>query len=329
MNDFISRILYDPTATTDARSERHLAVALGYPSTWRVCRRLIPVSDGEDNCNAQPKLIQDVIYAGNPNKDVDRWYCHEAAQLASTEFKGDSPCFQFEGGHMTQQLPKFQKGDKVEVRYSRKWYAAEILKRKAGKKGIKYTVLYTEDNSSQENVREVNIRLAPPDSSAYELAGTLGLPEGWKATKNNKRFIFESPDGLTFRNKKSALAHVKETVVEGEDPPWRAAGHELIGKFVLHTHIQKLSGARSLSIDQIGKVVGWISDSDTDRQGQPGYVSEKTNAPAALFHVAFEEAPGHAYPKYLLEYQDLEENEIREILMPEDEEPKSKRPRTN
>jgi len=321
MNDFISRLLNDPSPTTDSRSERHLAVALGYPETWRVCRRLIAV----ENDAEEPKtlLIQDVIYAGNPKKEVDRWYCHEAAQLACTEFNGDS--FQFKGGHMTQQLPKFQKGDRVEVHYGRKWYAAEISKRKSGKNGIRYTVLYTEDNSTQDNVQEKKIRLAPSDDSAFELAGTLGFPEGWKATKNNKRYIFVSPEGLTFRNKASAMAHVKETAVEGEDPPWRTAGHGLIGKLVLYSHSQKLSGARSVNIEQIGRVVGWISDSDTDRQGQPGYVSEKTNEPAALFHVEFEECPGHAYPKYLLDFQDLEEEEIRDSLLPDDDEPKSKK----
>mmetsp|Transcript_22851 Transcript_22851/g.26047 ORF Transcript_22851/g.26047 Transcript_22851/m.26047 type:complete len:176 (+) Transcript_22851:184-711(+) len=171
--------------------------------------------------------------------------------------------------------------------------------------------------------------MAPPDSSALELAGKLGLPAGWKATKNNKRYIFVSPEGLTFRNKKAAVAHAKSMIVEEtEDPPWRAAGHELIGREVLYCHSHKLSGARSVTIEQMGFVRGWISDTDTDRQGHPGYISERTKQPAALFHVIFGELPGqHLYPKYLLAYQDMEESEVREILIPDDIFPKHKQKR--
>jgi hypothetical protein len=79
---------------------------------------------------------QDVIYAGNPNKGVDRWYCHEAAQLAATQFVPGNP-YQFKGGHLTKQVPKFHKGDVIEVKYGRKWYAAKISKRKEALDGIK------------------------------------------------------------------------------------------------------------------------------------------------------------------------------------------------
>jgi hypothetical protein len=161
MNALISKILKDPTPTSDARSERHLAVALGYPTTWRVRRRILtntghlqkgPAENAEkaaENiapgplCNSSnnpgsstiPK-IQDVIYAGNPKKGVDRWYNHEAAMVAALTSTGDNP-FQFKGGHLTKVVPKFQKGDEVEVKYGRKWYAAKIVKRKEAPEGIK------------------------------------------------------------------------------------------------------------------------------------------------------------------------------------------------
>ena len=155
MNAIISKILKDPTPTTDARSERYLAVALGYPTTWRVRRRIfanparcdlglteISTKPAENVSSdplliEKPTIIQDVIYAGNPNKGVDRWYNHEAAMVASLTSTGDNP-YQFKGGHLTKIVPKFQKGDDVEVKYGRKWYPANILKRKEAPEGIKY-----------------------------------------------------------------------------------------------------------------------------------------------------------------------------------------------
>lgn len=159
MNALIFKILKDPTPTTDARSERHLAVALGYPTTWRVRRRILanparthlglaennaktaenespdPLSSGNSSSNSIPK-IQDVIYAGNSKKGVDRWYNHEAAMVAALTSTGDNP-YQFKGGHLTKIVPKFQKGDDVEVKYGRQWYAAKIVKRKEAPEGIK------------------------------------------------------------------------------------------------------------------------------------------------------------------------------------------------
>lgn len=161
MNALISKILKDPTPTSDARSERHLAVALGYPTTWRVRRRILahPLhshlelaeknettaekvspdprgsSSNTQGSNTIPK-IEDVVYAGNPKKGVDRWYNHEAAMVAALTSTGDNP-FQFKGGHLTKIVPKFQKGDDVEVKYGRKWYAAKIVKRKEAPEGVK------------------------------------------------------------------------------------------------------------------------------------------------------------------------------------------------
>lgn len=156
MNAFISKILKDPSPTTDARSERHLAAALGYPTTWRIRRRILAnparcdlglaenSTKAAENDSSDPLLtekpttiIQDVIYAGNPKKGVDRWYNHEAAMVASLTSTGDNP-YQFKGGHLAKIVPKFQKGDDVEVKYGREWYSAKILKRKEVPEGIKY-----------------------------------------------------------------------------------------------------------------------------------------------------------------------------------------------
>ena len=82
---------------------------------------------------------------------------------------------------------------------------------------------------------------------------------------------------------------------EGDDPPWRITGHEFIGK--------------KIDVDSnIGLIVGWIAETDVDKNGQPGYVSESDGKPAALFHVQFE-------TNSVLETQDFEEFEGLNYLL--------------
>ena len=52
------------------------------------------------------------------------------------------------------------------------------------------------------------------------------------------------------------------------------------------------------------------------QEGNPGYVSDKTNKPANLYHVVFDDNPGHPYAQYLLHETDLEEYEILDKLLP-------------
>jgi hypothetical protein len=176
MHAIIAKALVEPTPTTDATSERYLAVALGYPTTWRVSRQILSTAVLDDNTRDQQKIktndgakensssrappkngsaeltgsavpspipvpekqkiiIQDVIYAGNPKKGVDRWYCHETAMVASVEWEGNS--YAHKGGHLTKIIPKFTKGDAVEVKYGKKWFAAKISKKKEAPDGIR------------------------------------------------------------------------------------------------------------------------------------------------------------------------------------------------
>ena len=118
MSAVLCRILNDKTPTDGAKSERYLAVALGYPLTWRVRRRV-----------DEQGLVIDVIYAGNPKEGADRWYNHEAAFLAAQEFEGTNP-EQFKGGHMRKRPALFQKDDFVEVRHKHCWNPATIKKKK-------------------------------------------------------------------------------------------------------------------------------------------------------------------------------------------------------
>jgi hypothetical protein len=181
----------------------------------------------------------------------------------------------------------------------------------------RYSVVYIVDESTQDNIRETSIRMAPPSSTGKELATSMGFPQGWEATKNGKQYLFTSPQGETFRTKKAALKFVRETTVEGEDPPWRTTGHELMHRRVTHELYHKLGRARHVMIEQTGKVTGWISETDNDRNGEPGYLSEDTGKPASLFHIVFQDKPGHPYGKYLLDSQDMEEEEVRKLLIEE------------
>jgi len=82
---------------------------------------------------------------------------------------------------------------------------------------------------------------------------------------------------------------------EGDDPPWRITGHEFIGKKIV--------------VDsKPGMIVGWIAETDVDKNGQPGYVSETDGKPAALFHVEFDSDSA-------IESQDFEEYEILNYLL--------------
>jgi hypothetical protein len=72
-------------------------------------------------------------------------------------------------------------------------------------------------------------------------------------------------------------------------------------------------------------VSGWISEEDKDRKGEPGYICEATGKPVNLFHVVFDDVPGHPYAKEMLDFQDMEEGEVRSILVDEETvEPPSK-----
>lgn len=192
-----------------------------------------------------------------------------------------------------------------------------------------YSILYTVDESTQDHIPESDIRPAPASSSKLELAATLGFPAGWEATQQKKRYVFTSPAGEIFRSKKAALDYLRDLTSEAEDPPWRTAGHVLMGRRVFYQQAHKLSGARSVMVEQVGNVVGWISKTDKDRHGEPGYVSEETGKPASLFHVVFSDQPGHAYPKHLIESMDMEEEEATRMLIEEGSQPPKKRTRVS
>ena len=96
----ISRALFDPKPTTDDKSERYLAMALGYPSSWHVVRtieeEIVPKQQQQEESSDEKKrrlMIVDRIYAGNPADGVDMWFNHRAAQVSNRIKRVDSFVF--------------------------------------------------------------------------------------------------------------------------------------------------------------------------------------------------------------------------------------------
>lgn len=121
-----SKIIETAPPTTDARSERQLAAALGYPLSWHVVR-LSPDKP-------------DFIYAGDPSKNVAVWLNHEAAQRAAADWE-EGKSSPFKGGHLLPIKPLYKKNEVVEVLYKSKWYPATIVKRKDYEDEYRYVVL--------------------------------------------------------------------------------------------------------------------------------------------------------------------------------------------
>lgn len=317
----MGKALWDPTPTTTDLQSRQLAAALGYPSQWRVVRSL---DDGR---------LVDRIYSGEPGSGCDTWFNHAGAMEAAAAWEtSDQTPHAFKGGHLLPLQPLFDKGDKVQVFYQNEWWDAKILRRKEYPGIFKYQVFYPTDSSKQGGVEEFLIRHRPTEVDPEVTASALGFGEGWKAySVGSGKWKIVSPSGETYKTKKAALeafqAQVKEASDEG-DPPWRTVDNEYLGKRVKWITHHKASARRTVALEQTGIVTGWISETDVDKEGQPGFVSE-TGEPARLYHVKFEEDPHHAYSSHLLSEQDLEEWELKECLIPDDEVgPPTKKQRT-
>ena len=312
-----ARALWDPKPAKTPLSQQTLAYALGYPSDWRVERTVEKTKDGA-------VVISDRIHYKAKNKSHYTWFHHDAAHRAAAEFERDGT---LNASHLLPPLPRYAKGDLVQVRYEGKWYAGTILKRRKKADEFLYTVHYTEDDSTQSDVEEVDIK---PGEDPSMLAAELGFPNDWKAARKGARFVFTAPTGERFTTKKAALKFLKEqcqtqpAAEEDEgDPPWRTEGHEFLGRRISYTSTHKVSGTRRIKVEQEGTIVGYIDEKDLDSQGNPGFISESSGKPANLFHVVFKDDPHHPYAQHLLTSQDLEEFEVLECLL--EETPKSKR----
>ena len=326
---WMEKVLTLPRPTRNDWEAQQLAYALGYPSGWRVVRHLEEVppcgtteTPSSDITNPTKTIIVDRIVAAEEDENMmlidthnhDVWF-HHAAAAEQAEILYDSDGNEIvrerTNGHLLPKLPKFEVKQQVQVLYEGSWYDARILKRKQKGDSYLYQVMYKQDKSKQNNVDESFIR--PSDETP--LAIQLGLGDDWKATKQSGKYVITSPDGTVYKSVAEALAAYR--VQDEGDPPWRITGHTYLGRSVRWVTHYQVSSRRVVEVEQIGKVVGYIAASDVDSAGNPGFVSSKTGQPANLFHVTFDDNPStHAYPSALIEFQDLEEWELEEKLLP-------------
>ena len=316
-----ARAFWDPKPTASVKSQRQLAYALGYPDDWRVERKVDFKDDGVP-------IIQDRIHAflGKKQKSQYTWLHHEAAQAAAAELEATD---NIEGSHLLPPVPKYSKGDVVQVEWEGKYYEATILKRKKQGDSFLYSVYYPQDESTQDDLEEREIH---PGRDPNALAVELGFPSDWKVSITGSRYIFTASTGDRFTSKSAAIKFLKkleEKTAQDEedmgDPPWRKIGHEWIGRQVCWSSDHRISGRRSVTVEQVGTITGFIKATDVDKDGNPGFISELTGQPTDLFHVVFQDQPHHQYASFLLNSQDLEESEVIENLL--DETPAQKRKR--
>jgi hypothetical protein len=320
----MGKALWDTRPTTTDLAARQLAVALGYPESWRVVRN-VETDKSASEAPSKSKIIVDRIYAGLPDSGCDMWFHHQAAmQVAAAWVDEESTPFDQKGGHLLPRLPLFNKGDLVQVLYAEEWWDAKVLKRKEDFDTYRYQVQYAEDTSKQSGVEEDLIQPRPMAKDPATTALELGLGLGWEAVaKGGKRWTITDPSGVSYRSKKAAFAAYKlaassEKETEDGDPPWRTVGNDYLGRRVAWTTNHSVSTRRTIAVEQVGKMTGYISETDVDQAGEPGFVSERTGKPAKLFRVVFDDDPGHPYASYLVQSQDLEEYELLECMLPED-----------
>ena len=314
--------LWDARPTKTDKRAKQLAAALGYPDDWRVVRTI-------SSTDTHPIIITDRIYAGDPSTDCDCWFHHAAAQKAAASWEGNPHAAR--GGHLLPRQARFNKGDKVQVFYEDEWWDAKIVRRREHDHGFRYQVHYSADNSKQmvpEDLireRQDTEESRKPDVDPFELAKQLGFGEGWQAeaSKGNKRYRITDPNGKVYSSKTKALEAFQSGTVATDtanirdegDPPWRTTGHDWLMRRVKRSHVQAVTSRRQVTVEQLGTITGWIAATDVDKAGNPGYRSEKTGEPAPLFHVDYDDDPNNPYPSLLMEFQDLEEFEIAEMLV--------------
>jgi len=194
----------------------------------------------------------------------------------------------------------------------------------------KITSFVKEKNQAENDIED-------EEKNALALGKESGFPKGWTIRKKSGgRFDIRSPDkkrkfktiseGLAFlststeENGDAASAEEEKNAVtdsgtrtnvgdkgEDGDPPWRRVDHKYLGRFV------KYPMEQNGSMYQVGKVTGWLSEKDVDADGNPGFISEKYDTPAKLFHVSFNDDEDG------LLFVDLEEFELEEVLVDSNE----------
>jgi hypothetical protein len=131
--------------------------------------------------------------------------------------------------------------------------------------------------------------------------------EKGKKGRGRKRKLVEKDDDEEEDEVEEATSpdpQVHDISLDEGDPPWRTTGHPFISRRIQWT---PPAGNDDIpSEPSVGTVIGWISESDVDSEGNPGFISSKTGTPACLFHAIFQDFE-----------QDFEEWELEELFLDE------------
>merc|ERR1740117_2015553 len=119
-----------------------------------------------------------------------------------------------------------------------------------------------------------------------------------KAAKDDKNDGDDSTSAAAKKNKKRKKKEddKKAAEISSSDPPWRLDGHTFIGRKISYTFQHKASARRQIKIEQYGTIAGYIDESDTDKNGNPGFFSEKNEKADNLFHITFDNTKSDSYP---------------------------------
>ncbi|KAL7504745.1 hypothetical protein ACHAXN_002322 [Cyclotella atomus] len=185
---------------------------------------------------------------------------------------------------------------------TRSWISPDLQRFPSRKSAIAYSQTLVERDLLIDRVlygygkNGVRLRpVKPTRKAALEAGMARFLRDGLWIVGQEEMWIEKRRERFNRKNKILA----GEKVIDEGDPPWRTTGHVLLGRSAMLPR-KKI----------MGKVVGWISETDVDSKGNPGFVSTKTGQPACLFHVATDDC----------EYeQDFEQFELERILIDEKE----------
>jgi len=183
-----------------------------------------------------------------------------------------------------------------------------------------YSVHYHADDTEQPNVREEYIRATHKTKQKKKKATKASKKKQTKPAASSAQNTKQKPGRRQGRTNKTTGRGRKHTATVAEeeaedmfeeepimdegDPPWRTTGHSFLTRRIRWTPPED-----NLDLPHepaLGTVTGWISETDVDSEGNPGFESSKTGQPACLFHVIFEDFE-----------QDFEEWELEEIFVEE------------
>jgi len=196
---------------------------------------------------------------------------------------------------------------------SRSWISPDLQRFHSRKAAVSYAQQLVERDVLIDRVlygygkNGVRLRpVKPTRKAALEAGMARFLRDGLWIVGQEEMWIEGRRERFNRKNKMLLGGKDRIRVDEG-DPPWRTGGHDYLSRRVRWTPTNRNTGLKREPA--VGTVMGWISESDVDSKGNPGFVSNKTGKPASLFRVLFDNFE-----------QDFEEFELEPIFCTDERE---------